>query len=211
MIWLDVDTLLRQLSGGKKSLDDFAKAFFGVENGSFVTDTYTFDDIVRTLNTVQPHDWAAFLHQRLQSHGPGAPLEGLARGGYRLVYDQTQSEYLKSNEARRKITDLSFSIGVIIGKDGMATDVQWDGPAFKVGLTEGSQIVAVNGDTYTADDLKDAIRNAKGGTQPIDLLIKDNDQYRTVRIDYHDGLRYPHLERTGSGAASLDAILEPRK
>ena len=211
LIWLDVDTLLRQLSGGKKSLDDFAKAFFGVENGSFVTDTYTFDDIVRTLNTVQPHDWAAFLHDRLQGHGPGAPLDGLARGGYRLVYDQTQSEYLKSNEARRKITDLSFSIGVIIGKDGMATDVQWDGPAFKVGLTEGSQIVAVNGDAYTADDLKDAIKNAKSGTAPIDLLIKDNDQFRTVRIDYHDGLRYPHLERTGSGAASLDAILEPRK
>jgi predicted metalloprotease with PDZ domain len=211
LIWLDADTLIRQLSGGKRSLDDFAKAFFGVENGSFVTDTYTFDDIVRALNAVQPHDWASFLHERLQGHGPGAPLDGLARGGYRLVYGEAQSEYLKSAEARRKSTDLSFSIGVVIGKDGMVTDVQWDGPAFKVGLTEGSQIVAVNGDTYNVDDLKDAIRNAKGGTAPIELLIKDNDQFRTVRIDYHDGLRYPRLERTGSGAASLDQILEARK
>jgi predicted metalloprotease with PDZ domain len=211
LIWLDADTLIRQLSGGKRSLDDFAKAFFGVNNGSYVTDTYTFEDIVSALNSVQPHDWAGFLHQRLQGHGPGAPLDGLARGGYRLVYGETESEYLKSNEARRKITDLFFSIGVVIGRDGMVKEVLWDGPAFKASLTEGSQIVAVNGVTYNADDLKDAIKAAKGGTAPIELLIKDNDQFRTVRIDYHEGLRYPRLERTGTGPASLDAILEARK
>lgn len=86
-----------------------------------------------------------------------------------------------------------------------------EGPAFKAGLTEGAQLVAVNGDAYTADNLKDAVKAAKGGTTPIELLVKDNDQYRTVHVDYHDGLRYPHLERAGTGAASLDAILEPRK
>lgn len=211
LIWLDVDTLIRERSGGRRSLDDFAKAFFGVDDGSYITKTYDLDDIVRTLNAVQPYDWASFLHQRLEGHGPGAPLDGLARGGYRLVYTDTPTDYFSSAETRRKSTDLSYSIGVIIGQDGMLTAVDWDGPAFKAGLTNGSQIIAVNGETFNADDLKDAIRNARTGAAPIDLLVKDNEQYRTVRIDYHDGLRYPRLEKVAGASASLDAILEPRK
>ncbi len=211
LIWLDVDTLIRQLSGGKRSLDDFAKSFFGVGDGSFVVDTYSFDDLVAALNAVQPNDWSGFLHARLDGHGPGAPLDGLARGGYRLIYTDTPTEYLKSVEARRKNTDLSFSLGMVIGKDAILTDVTWDGPTFKAGLTEGTQIVAVNGETYAADDLKQAIRLAKGGTTPIELLVKDKDTFRTVRIDYHDGLRYPRLEHLAGPLSSLDEILKPLK
>jgi predicted metalloprotease with PDZ domain len=210
LVWLDVDTLIRQMSGGQRSLDNFAKAFFGVDNGSYGDDTYTFEDIVSTLNSVQPYDWAGFLHQRLEGHGPGAPLDGLGRGGYRLTYTDVETDYMKSAESRRKSTDLMFSVGMTIGKDGALTEVLWEGPAFKAGLTEGTQIVAVNGDTYSSDDLKDAIKNAKGGSAPIELLVKDNDQYRTVKVDYHDGLKYPHLERTGAGVAALDAILTPK-
>jgi len=211
LIWLDADTLIREKTGGKKSLDDFAKTFFGVENGSFVTKTYVFADVVAALNSVYPYDWASFLHTRLEGHGPGAPLDGVARGGYKLVYDDKQSEYLKSNETRRKTMDLMFGIGLIMGKDGLISDVEWDGPAFKAGLTEGQTIVAVNGNTYANDDFKDAIRAAKGGTTPIELLIKNKEEFRTVRIDYHDGLRYPHFERVGAGAARLDDILTPKK
>lgn len=211
LIWLDVDTLIRQLSGGKRSLDDFAKSFFGVRDGSFVVDTYSFDDLVAALNAVQPNDWSALLRARLDGHGPGAPLDGLARGGYRLIYTDTPTEYLKSVEARRKSADLSFSVGMVIGKDAVLTDVAWDGPAFKAGLTEGTQIVAVNGETYAAEDMKQAIRMAKGGTAPIELLVKDKDTFRTVRIDYHDGLRYPRLERLAGPLASLDEILRPLK
>jgi len=210
LVWLDADTLIRQLSGGKRSLDDFAKTFFGVDDGSFVTRTYTFEDVVAALNGVQSYDWASFLHARLKGHGPGAPLDGLARGGYRLVYSDTQSPYLKNTETIRKITDLSYSIGVIIGKDGILSDVAWDGPAFKAGLTADTQIIAVNGNTYDADGLKDAITAAHRAAAPLQLLVKDNDTYRTVSIDYHDGLRYPYLERVGSVAPSLDAILQPR-
>jgi predicted metalloprotease with PDZ domain len=210
LVWLDADTLIRQLSGGKRSLDDFAKAFFGVDDGSFVTRTYTFEDVVAALNGVQPYDWASFLHARLQGHGPGAPLDGLARGGYRLVYSDTKSPYLKNAETLRKITDLSYSIGAIIGKDGILSDVAWDGPAFEAGLTADTQIIAVNGNTYDADSLKDAIAVAHRTGGPLQLLVKDNDTYRTVSIDYHDGLRYPHLERVGGVAPSLDAILQPR-
>jgi predicted metalloprotease with PDZ domain len=211
LMWLDADTLIREKSGGKHSLDDFAKGFFGVENGSFVPDTYTFDDVVKSLSEAMPNDWAGFLNERLYGHAAGAPLDGLARGGYKLVYDETPSDFLKSAEMRRKSTDLDFSIGVVIGKDGVLSEVMWDGPAFKAGLTEGTQIIAVNGDTYEADALKETIKNAKTGTAPIELLVKSKDQYRTVRIDYHDGLRYPHLQRIEGTPARLDDILAARK
>jgi predicted metalloprotease with PDZ domain len=211
LVWFDVDTLIRERTGGKKSLDDFAKDFFGVYNGSYITDPYTFEDVVKVLNAVTPYDWAGFLRERLDGHAAGAPLDGIARGGYRLVYTDTPTSYSTSNERRRKVTDLLFSLGVILDKDGKPTEVLWDGPAFKAGLVTGAQIMAVNGVAYDAARLKDAIKLAKGSSAPIELLIKADDHYRTVRIDYHDGLRYPHLERIEGAPARLDDILAPRK
>ena len=73
-----------------------------MDDGSFVTRTYVFDDIVRALNSVQPYDWATFLRARLDGHGPGAPLDGITRGGYKLVYTDTPSDYFKLSEANRK-------------------------------------------------------------------------------------------------------------
>ena len=206
LIWLDADTLIRERTGGRKSLDDFARGFFGVRDGSYVTDTYTFQDVVAGLNAVTPYDWASFLRTRLDGHGPGAPLDGLARGGYKLVYTDTASPFFKDNEKRRKITDLSYSLGVILNKDGKLTDVHWEGPAFNAGLITGSTIVAVNGLAYDADKLKDAI---KAGT-PLDLLVKVGDHVRAVRVNYTGGLRYPHLERIAGTPARLDAILTPK-
>jgi predicted metalloprotease with PDZ domain len=211
LIWLDADTLIREMSHGKKSLDDFAHAFFGVHNGSFVTDTYDFNEVVRTLNEVQPYDWATFLRTRLDGHGPGAPLDGFTRGGYKLVYTDKPNAYLKSSEAHRKYTDFTYSVGFTVGKEGALMDVQWEGPAFKAGLIPGVQIVAVNGQAYDVDDLKGAITAAKGTAAPLDLLIKNGDRYSTVSLAYHDGLRYPHLERDPSKPAKLDDILAPRK
>ncbi|MGH7024603.1 MAG: peptidase M61, partial [Caulobacteraceae bacterium] len=210
LVWLDADTLIRQLSGGKRSLDDFARAFFGVDNGSFVTRTYTFDDIVAALNAVQPHDWARFLHARLLGHGPGAPLDGITRGGYRLTYDDQESPYLKSVERVRKTQVFDFSIGFAVGPKGALTAVDWGGPAFKAGMTAGDQIFAVNGDAYDPQTLKDAITAAKTSSAPIELLVKDNKQFRTVTVDYHGGLLYPHLTPVGEGPRRLDDILAPR-
>ena len=211
LIWLDADTKIRELSKGQKSLDDFAKAFFGVHNGSFVTDPYTFEDVVATLNSVAPYDWTSFLRTRLDGHGPGAPLDGIARGGYRLVYTETESPYAKSASARRKTEDFTYSIGLNVGRDGNIGAVQWNGPAFKAGIEPGATIVAVNGIAFDPDDLKATIKAAKTGTAPISLLIKDGKHYRTVAIDYHGGLRYPHLERDPAAPARLDDILAPRK
>jgi predicted metalloprotease with PDZ domain len=210
LIWLDADTLIREKSGGQRSLDDFAKLFFGVDDGSYVPHTYTFDDVVKALNTVQPYDWASFLHTRLEGHGPGAPLDGLQRGGYKLVYTDVQSDYAKSAEMRRKTTDFMYSLGFSVNRDGQLSEVQWDGPAFKAGLTADTQLVAVNGLAYSADDLKQAVKDAKGAGPAVELLVKINDHYRTVKIDWHGGPLYPHLEKVSAGDGSLDAILTPR-
>jgi predicted metalloprotease with PDZ domain len=209
LVWLDVDTLIRELSGGKKSLDDFARAFFGIKGGQWVSETYAFDDVAETLNTVQPYNWAGFLRERLESHD-AAPLDGIARGGYKLTYSDTPSDYFKKAESRRKLTDLTFSLGLIVGRESRLTDVLWGGPAHTAGLTVGTQIVAVDGLAYDGDRLKEAVKNAKSNNVAIDFLIKNGDRYGTVRIDYHGGLRYPHLERDTSTPARLDQILDPR-
>jgi predicted metalloprotease with PDZ domain len=209
LIWLDADTLIREHSQGARSLDDFARAFFGIDNGSYVTVTYTFDDVVRALNQVEPYDWATFLHTRLQSHGPGGPLDGITRGGYRLVYTETPSDYFKTVESSRNGTDLTYSLGLAAASDGRLTAVMWDSPAFKASLTPGEQITAVNGTAYRGDRLKDAVTQAKS-TGHLDLLVKSGDQFRTVSIPYTGGLRYPHLERVASTPARLDDILAPR-
>jgi len=209
LIWLDADTLIRELSHGARSLDDFARAFFGINDGSYIAVTYNFDDVANALNRVQPHDWTKFLRARLDGHGPGAPLDGLNRGGYKLVYKETPSEYFKNEEERRKISDLTYSLGMIIGNEGKLTDVLWEGLAYQKGLTVGTQIIAVDGIAYNIDRLRAAVKNAQKTAASIELLIKNGDHYRTVRMDYRDGLRYPHLERTGA-VAFLDQILAPR-
>ncbi len=206
LVWLDVDTLLRELSGGKKSLDDFAKAFHGVNDGSWVPVTYTFAEVARVLNGIQRYDWAKFLRDRLESHGPGAPLGGLTRGGYKLVYTDTPTSYYKDVEARGRNSNLSYSLGVVIGREGRLTDVRWGGPAHSAGLSVGAQIIAVNGVAYDADKLKTAIKSAKDSKEPLTFLIKYGDNYTTVPIDYHEGLRYPRLERVEGTPDRLSEI-----
>lgn len=215
LIWLEADTLIRERSGGNRSLDDFARSFFGINDGSVVPVTYTFDDVVKALNAVQPYDWATFLRQRVSAINKTPPLEGLSRGGYRLVYTEAPSAMLAANDTEHKRVDLSFSIGVLIDDEqmshpGMLKRVVYDGAAFKAQLTEGGQILAVNGIAYDPDVLKDAIREARGSAEPIELIVRTGDRYRVARVDYHDGLRYPHLERQGNGPALLDKILAPR-
>jgi predicted metalloprotease with PDZ domain len=215
LIWLEADTLIRERSGGQHSLDDFARAFYGLNDGSVIPVTYTFEDVVKALNAVLPYDWAAFLRERLDSTGRPAPLEGLSRGGYRLIYTDTPSEIRKGRDEQRKYVDLLFSIGIEINdkdsaRPGDLKVVMHDSAAFKGGLTEGARILAVNGIAYDPDVLKDAIRAAKDSSAPIEFILRVGDRYRVARVDYHAGLRYPHLERAGTGPALLDAILTPR-
>ena len=210
LLWLDVDTKIRELSGGKHSLDDFAHAFYGMDNGSYVTKTYTFDDVVNTLNQVQPFDWKTFLRERLDYTGGELPEHGIERGGWKLVFTDTQGQAEKAYEGIRHMANLSYSIGLIVNQNGRIADVQWNGPAFQAGLVPGLSIVAVNGRDFSLDSLKDAIDAAKTSQDPIELLVKNVDVYSTVKIHYHGGSRYPHLVR-GDGKDVIGAIVAPRK
>ena len=210
LIWLEIDTLIREKSGGQRSLDDFARAFFGLNDGSFVPVTYTFEDVVAALNRVQPHDWETLLRTRLNSRGP-APLEGLARGGYKLTYRDLPTEYFRNSEMRRRVSDLTYSLGVVVNDDGRITEVMWDGVGFQNALTIGTQIVSVNDAMFSGERIRDAIRDSQRTGTLIELNVKNGDRYRTVALNYRGGLRYPRLERDSARPARLDAILAPRK
>ena len=214
LIWLDADSLIRQQTHGQKSLGDFARAFFGVDDGSFVTLPYRFEDVVAALNGVMAYDWAGFLRTRLDRRGTAAPLDGIARGGYRLVYTDKRSDFQKSEDDKRGAHDFSASIGLLIGKGATISGVIWDSPAYRAGMVKGGKILAINGLAYDDDEgngLKDAIKLAHTDSGPIELLVQDGLHFRTVQIPYHDGLRYPHLERVAGVPALLDDLLTPLK
>lgn len=209
LIWLDADTKIRELSGDKKSLDDFAKLFFGMDNGSDVTQTYSLADVVTALNTVQPLDWAGFLKTRVYEVATHTPEDGISRGGYRLAYSDTPPDWLKATEKADTPLNFSTSLGISVRVDGTLDNVWWDSPAFKAGVTPDAQITAVNGTAFKAEVLRTAITDAEKNQSPIKLLLKRGEEFETIDVDYHGGLRYPRLERVDGTANRLDAILAP--
>jgi len=210
LIWTDVDRIIRTRSGNRRSIDDFARAFFGGRDGDYGEVTYDLDEVVATLNRVQPYDWRTYLTTKVYEVAVNPPLEGLTQGGYNLVYTDQPTKWIKSGEARSKSTDLSFSGGLSLAGDGRISGVIWDSPAFNAGLAVGDTIQAVNGRNYSGDALKSAITAAKGTTAPIDLLVKGGAEFRTVRLDWHGGLRYPRLVKASRGKGTLDQLLEAR-
>ena len=210
MVWLEADMLIREASGGQRSLDDFARGFFGVEPGRVQPLTYRFDDVVAALNTVQPHDWARFLRERLDTHSNAGLLKGLERSGGRLGWAEEPNSAAKGAMAQWHYEDFSHSLGFNVGKESAVTSVRWGSPAFEVGLSPSVKLMAVNGLAYEADRLKAAITEAKSGAAPIQLLVKDGDRYRTVSIAYKGGLRYPKLERVEGVDDRLTTVLTPK-
>jgi predicted metalloprotease with PDZ domain len=210
LIWIDVDRIIRQQSGGKRSIDDFARAFFGVRDRDWGELTYTLNDIVATLNRVQPYDWRGYLQRKVYDIAAQPPLEGITQGGYRLIFTSEPTAWTKSGEKHGKNSDLTYSGGFVVGNDGKVTSVLWDSAAFNAGITIGTQIVAVNSRNFDPDALKQAIKNAAGPGRAAELLIKSGDLYRTVNLDWHGGLKYPRLEKVGKAPGTLDALLAPR-
>jgi predicted metalloprotease with PDZ domain len=215
LLWLDVDMLIREKSNGQRSLDDFARGFFGgAEPGRAPHDIrpslYTFDDVVRELQRVQPHDWPTFLRERLDSHGPGAPLGGLERAGWKLAFSEQPSEHFKGREARDENADFSFSLGLTIARDGRLSRVAWDSPAFQAGLTSQGTLLAVNGRAYKAERLREAVTMAKAGDGRIELLVRTGDVYKTAVLQWRGGLRYPKLERIEGREDRLTPLLSAR-
>lgn len=213
LVWLEADQIIREGTKGAKGLDDFAKAFFGIRNGDWGQVSYDFAELVRVLNGVYPYDWAKFLDTRINQPGQPVPLAGIEKGGYKLVWKDTPNPYDKGRFGFAKVLNLFHSIGIVIDKDGRITSTRWDSAAFNAALVTGTKILAVNGLAYSEDDLKAAITQAKDTTKPITLITQRGERVQTVSLDYHDGLRYPWLEKavTGKQVAGLDLLLAPHR
>jgi predicted metalloprotease with PDZ domain len=210
LIWVEADAIIRQGTKGAKGLDDFAKAFFGINDGDYGEVTYTIDDVAKTLNGVMPYDWAGFLKERLTGKAAGAPLGGFERSGYKLTYTDKPTNFTKTVMKANKYLDLSYSLGLNVGKEAKINALIWEGPAYKAGLTVGQTIVAVNGIAYTDDAMKAAVTEAKGGSAPIRLTVKAGTRVRDVAVLWNGGLRYPNFTKTGTGETPLDKLLAPK-
>ncbi|MFN5782717.1 MAG: M61 family metallopeptidase [Novosphingobium sp.] len=212
LVWLEFDQIIRQGTGGKKSIDDFAKLFLGLRDGDFGQVAFETDEIVAKLNAVYPHDWAGLIERRFNTPAQPAPLRGIELGGYRLVWKEEPNPFLRGVMAEAKQLNLTHSIGITLDKDGKVTATQWDGPAFKAGIVSGATVLAVNGVAYSPDELKGAITAAKSGA-PLELLTRRGDRFITYKLDYTGGLRWPWLERAAPGTAptGLDLLLTPKR
>lgn len=215
LLWLDADTLIRKQTNNKKSLDDFLKVFLGL-NGNTGPEivTYNREELIKDLNAVTPYDWAKFLHDRVDVPNPRADVAGIEQGGYRLVYldKPTKSERTEASTGgpRRGGPDVWYSIGLRISAEGMISDVRWNGPSDKARLAPGYKVLAVNGNIFSSDALRATIKAAKGTSEPIHLIVQADTFVSTFNIDYHDGERYPALQRIDGTPAYLDDITTPR-
>jgi predicted metalloprotease with PDZ domain len=209
LIWLDADTLIRELTRNERSLDDFARSFFGVRAGSYGEYTYTLDDVVAALNRIAPYDWTGFFRTRLEHTAPPTRLDGLERGGYRLTYTEVPSPALKAQRDAKGIVNLSYSLGVVIDQGGKVIELAWGGPAYNAGLTQGAAVLSVNGLPFSGTTLEEAVKATRAGT-PLALTAKIGKEERTLHIDWSGGLRYSHLERVSAKPALIDDILAPR-
>lgn len=216
LIWLDADVTIRQLSNGKKSLDDFCKAFYGGTGSNRTTampevKPYTFDDVVATLNQVQPYDWNKFLTDRVVAVAPKAPLNGVLNGGYRIVYKPERNDYQKTSEGVRKAFDFAYSIGLTIKDSGDILDVKLGSPAYLAKMPSNGKLIAVNQRQFTEQLLRETLQDGpKNPTKPLELMIKDGEFYRNFTLDYHGGEQYPHLERDTAKADLISAIVAPK-
>ena len=218
LVWLDADTLIRKLTNNQKSLDDFQHIFLGKggNTGPLIV-TYTFDELVQDMNAVTPYDWATFFREQIVKITPHADLAGIERGGYKLVYTDkpnpsaavVQAALSANAPGGISIIDAWYSLGLIVGSDGNIQDVRWNSPAAKAKLAPGYKIIAVNGQVFSGDRLRAAIHDAKGKSEPIHIALQADTFLSTSDIDYHDGERYPALERVTGTPAYLDDITRP--
>src|SRR5262249_38190931 len=193
LLWLDVDTLIRAKSAGKKSLDNFCQAFFAGRGGSPDVEAYNFQDVVKILNGVTPHDWQAFFERRLTTTDSDPPLDGLTRGGWKLVYRDKPGDLFKARENDEKSLNLGSSIGLQLSDDGKVIDVIHGMPADKAGIAPGMKLLAVNNRRFTSERLREALASSAKGQQKLQLLMENQEYFKTFTLAYEEGDRYPHL------------------
>jgi len=213
LIWLEADIVIRRETHGEKSLDDFCRRFHGAPNSSPRVVPYTLDDVIAALNEVSPYDWRGFFQQRVYEIQPHAPIGGITGGGWKLVYNSTPNPHMQNAERVSRMMDTSFSLGMRINtegsENGVLVDVIPGTPAAEAGLAPGMKISSVNGSTFSAPVLTDAIRGSQGGRKAITLVVQNSGFTRTYEVQYHGGERYPHLERDTSQPDLLSDTLRP--
>jgi predicted metalloprotease with PDZ domain len=211
LLWLETDTVIRQQTHGVKSIDDFCHLFHGGPSGAPTVKTYNFDEVITTLNRVAPYDWEKFWLDRLNSLSAHAPLHGIEASGWRLVYNRKPNAFIASRNKAKKRIGTEFSLGLLMSEDGGVIDILKGSPADKAGMTPGMKVIGINSRVFNPDRLNEAIASSEGDTgHSIDLLVCVDDFYKTYSLDYHDGLRYPHLERIENSTDLLSKITEAR-
>jgi predicted metalloprotease with PDZ domain len=211
LLWLDVDATLRGLTRDKKSMNDFCQIFHGGPGGAPALKPYTFEDVVATLNGLAPYDWAGFLRARLDGTSTRTPIEAVENSGWKLVYNEEPNAMEALDNAIGKRLNLTFTIGMVVSDDGTVEDVIHGGPAYIAGIGPGMKIIAVAGKQYSPEEMKQAIEGSKSSTTPIQLIVANGAQFQTRSVDYHGGLRSPHLEREKSKPDYLSEILTPMR
>ena len=209
LLWLEVDAIIRQQTRGQKSLNDFCRSFHGGESGPPKVVPYTFDDVVAALNAVTPFDWATFLRARVDAITTHAPLGGIDRGGWKLIYNDQPNIFYHAKEKLMKSSDFSYSLGFSAEEDGKLDDVIVGSPAYKSGIGPGMKLIAVNERKFTPDILRAALKEAHENHRPIDLLVENAQVFQTYSVPFYEGEQNPHLERVSGQPDILDEILKP--
>lgn len=211
LIWLEADGIIRDLTNAQHSLDDFCREFFAVKKRASAVETYTMDDITKTLDKLAHYDWQNFFNERLHSHGPDAPLGGLRRAGWELRYSDTANGYVSLREGLEHRLDATWSIGASVYEDGLVQDVIPGTPAFKAGMAPEMKVTQVNGAKWSLASLRRAIMQAKNPNAPVKLVLQQGRREVRARIDYHEGEKYPHLLRVERKKDMLEEILAPKR
>jgi len=215
LIWLEADVIIRRETQGQKSLDDFCRRFYGPPDSEAKVAPYTLDDIVAAMNEIAPYDWRGFFRRRVEELNPRAPIGGIENGGWRLVYTSEPNASIRTRESVEQVMELTFSLGVVVRngggseENGRLLDVVPDMPAAQAGLAPGMQLKSVNGRSFSAGALNDAIRNAQNGGRPILITAVNGGATRSYEIRYSGGPRYPHLERNTAQPDLIGDILRP--
>ncbi len=209
LMWLEADTIIRQQSRGARSLDDFCRAFHGGQSGAPKVVPYTFDDVVAALNRVSPYDWRGFFNARVYNINAHPPMGGIERSGWRLVYTDAPNSYVRVRELTTKTLNLSFSVGLWLKEDGTITDIVRGSRADQVGMAPGMKIISVNGQAWSPEAMRAAVRATKNSTAPLQLTVDAGGRQVAFSLNYHDGDRYPHLVRDEAKPDLLAQILKP--
>ena len=209
LVWLDVDTIIRERSHGARSLDTFLHRYTEPPLTGPIVKTYTRAEIEALLDQVEPYDWQALFEKYVYRTSVHPPSDELARAGWRFVYSEKPNAFITANEADDHGITGWYSYGADLTAKGVVRDVRDGSASWRAGLAPGMHILAVNNQEFSSDVLEYALKKARHSSAPISLITSQTGWFQTLSLDYHDGIRYPHLERIEGTPDMLAAIMAP--